>query len=291
MSASTKKSDDRTSRRVTKTKNTALSLSMRMTGDNDIARCFQNGNAGTGRKANPIEIIDDADVDSGRRATKASKMTSERSSLLPKKRKLIADKQTSMVANSSIATVSATASGNHDQAPAIVTPATPTTLQTLHKSKLRETSVPTHDKSAKAPYIPTNLYKCVHYHQEDMTPLSSTLSKCLALVCQYYHVPSEKEYESDRSLLGGTGHRPLSGMTFEELVVQAYSRGDLRPKLRVEPDSDEEYSVDENNLYVKSHRGMDSCANHKHSATATGAAICTACAKLGHKRWDCPTLI
>jgi hypothetical protein len=136
----------------------------------------------------------------------------------------------------------------------VVTPATPTTQLRLESQSRRTKGEDAIEDEidgtgAEEPYVPVYLYKNIHYHCGGTTSMSPTLAQCVRLIRQHYHVPPEHEPPERQ--------RPLSGMTYEERLVQEYSLGRLQPR----------------------------------SSCTTRVSICTACAEVGHVRWDCPTLI
>lgn len=95
-------------------------------------------------------------------------------------------------------------------------------------------------------YIPKYIHQNLDYHRRGESNLSETTQKVFALIESNFNIPSD--FEQKRS------YGPLSGSSYEERVIQAYSLGKLKAKKDDIP-------------------------------------ICTCCGTIGHKRFDCSTLI
>jgi hypothetical protein len=99
-------------------------------------------------------------------------------------------------------------------------------------------------------HVPTYLHKNVEYSRKGEKKISAPKIKAFKWICERYVIPNDFEQKRE--------YGPLSGTTYEERVIDAYSVGKLERK---ESASDEE------------------------------TCVCTVCADVGHKRDDCPTLI
>ena len=95
-------------------------------------------------------------------------------------------------------------------------------------------------------YVPKYIHKNVEYQRRGRKSLPSTKLAAFDQIMQHYVIP--KDLEQSRK------YGPLSGSSYEELVLQAYTLDKLEPM---------EAQVE----------------------------ICTECAKIGHKRYECPKLI
>lgn len=104
-------------------------------------------------------------------------------------------------------------------------------------------------------YVPKYVHKNVEYLRKGEAKLKQNTIKVYQWICQHYVIP--KDFEQKR-LYG-----PLSGISYEERVIQAYSLGKLE-RIHVD-DGDDDASPE--------------------------SGICTACAEEGHQRDDCPTLL
>ena len=104
------------------------------------------------------------------------------------------------------------------------------------------------ERKALAKYVPKNIHKNLGYRREGASAQDDypTTRKVYRLVCKNYRIPAD--FEQRRS------YGPLSGMSYEERVVQGYALGKLVAK------------------------GDD-------------VDICTSCASVGHKRFECPSLV
>ena len=103
-------------------------------------------------------------------------------------------------------------------------------------------------EKVRAEYVPTYIYKNVQYKRKGQVKNDIQL-KTFELVEQYFVIPDD--FETNRK------YGPLSGTSFEERAIAAYSAGLLEPK------SDESALV----------------------------KICSNCATEGHKRTSCPKLV
>ena len=97
-------------------------------------------------------------------------------------------------------------------------------------------------------YIPTYIHKNLSYKRQGDASLPDKVVKTFQLVCQHYEIPDD--FETNRS------YGPLSGISYEERAISAYSLSLLNPK-----PGDE------------------------------GTEICSNCVTVGHKRNDCPDLV
>ncbi|EEC46903.1 predicted protein [Phaeodactylum tricornutum CCAP 1055/1] len=102
-------------------------------------------------------------------------------------------------------------------------------------------------------YVPRYLHQTLDYQRRGQKKdLPTHTRTALALIEQYYEIPANLEQSRK--------YGPLSGTTYEELVLQAYTLGTLA---------------------VKKEDG----------AIVSEVDICTECAVLGHRRGECPTLL
>lgn len=101
----------------------------------------------------------------------------------------------------------------------------------------------------KDQYVPSYLHNNVDYKRKGKADLSDETLKAYELVEKHFHIPDG--FENSRK------YGPLSGTSFEERVISAYSLGLLEPKTN----------------------------------ESANVAICSVCAVEGHRRSDCPTLI
>ena len=99
-------------------------------------------------------------------------------------------------------------------------------------------------------YVPKYIHKNLDYARKGKAKLPESKLKIFNWIGERYVIP--KDFEQKRS------YGPLSGITYEERVTQAYC---LRKLERSESAPDAETN------------------------------ICTACTEVGHRRDDCPTLI
>lgn len=98
-------------------------------------------------------------------------------------------------------------------------------------------------------YVPSYIHKNVTYKRKGEAGLSEQTRAAYELVEKHFHIPDG--FENSRK------YGPLSGMSFEERAISAYSLGLLVPKTQ----------------------------------KSANVAICSVCAVEGHKRTDCPKLI
>jgi hypothetical protein len=103
-------------------------------------------------------------------------------------------------------------------------------------------------KAEDSPYIPTYIHKNLTYKRQGDASLPDKVVKTFRLVCQHYEIPDD--FETNRS------YGPLSGISYEERAISAYSLGLL-----------------------------------DHKPGDEGIEICSNCVTVGHKRNDCPQLI
>jgi hypothetical protein len=105
-----------------------------------------------------------------------------------------------------------------------------------------------------ASYIPTYIHRNVDYvsRNEATGSLSPIKAKIIQWILDHYNVPND--LEQNRAF------GPLSGSSYEDRMIAAYSVGKLVRRSTVDGQSD-------------------------------SAMICTACAETGHLRDKCPTLV
>jgi len=101
-------------------------------------------------------------------------------------------------------------------------------------------------------YVPKYIHKNLDYKRRG--DKSSSLPEITRKVFGLI----EENYDIPQDFEQQRAYGPLSGTSYEERVIQEYSLGKLNPKAR---------------------RGTNTIE------------ICTCCASLGHKRFDCPTLV
>jgi hypothetical protein len=101
----------------------------------------------------------------------------------------------------------------------------------------------------KDEYVPSYIHKNVDYKRKGKADLSDETLEAYELVEKHFHIPDG--FENSRN------YGPLSGTSFEERVISAYSLGLLEPKTK----------------------------------ESANVAICSVCAVEGHLRSDCPKLI
>lgn len=117
----------------------------------------------------------------------------------------------------------------------------------LKRSRPSTKVVVTPDVSTEKEFVPTYLHKNLEYERVGRKEkLTQVQVDAYRLILTHYEIP--KDLEQSRS------YGPLSGSSYEELVIQAYSLDKLKPLKK---------KVD----------------------------ICTACAGTGHVRDECPTLV
>ena len=120
--------------------------------------------------------------------------------------------------------------------PALVTPPKKETAREIKRRKVEQ----------EKEYVPTYIHKNVEYRRKGQTK-DNNLVATFKLVEKHYEIPGD--FENNRK------YGPLSGVSFEERAISAYSLGLLEPK------------------------------------AGESVAICSACAEEGHKRSACPKLI
>jgi hypothetical protein len=103
--------------------------------------------------------------------------------------------------------------------------------------------------AAESEYVPKYIHKNVDYRRKGQAKLSPSTLQVFQLVEEHFDIP--KDIEQNRS------YGPLSGTSYEERVIRAYTLGKLTPKDSADAD----------------------------------IAICTSCATVGHTRDDCPDLL
>jgi hypothetical protein len=101
----------------------------------------------------------------------------------------------------------------------------------------------------KDEHVPSYLHKNVDYKRKGKADLSDETLAAYEIVEKHFHIPDG--FENSRK------YGPLSGTSFEERVISAYSLALLEPKTK----------------------------------ESANVAICSVCAVEGHKRSDCPKLI
>lgn len=102
-------------------------------------------------------------------------------------------------------------------------------------------------------YVPRYIHKNLSYRRRgESDHLSDVQLECFRRILDHYLIPEDLERNRTR-------YGPLSGSTYEELVIEQYGLGRLRARDATEP--------------------------------GRRVMICTACAATGHKRTTCPTLI
>jgi hypothetical protein len=120
-------------------------------------------------------------------------------------------------------------------------------------AKKKKTVVVTPIDERKEPatpeYVPKYIHKNVEYCRKGQAKLSPSTLQAFQLVEDHFAIP--KDIEQNRV------YGPLSGTSYEELVIRAYTLGKLTPKDSADGD----------------------------------VAICTSCATVGHKLDDCPDLL
>jgi hypothetical protein len=99
-------------------------------------------------------------------------------------------------------------------------------------------------------HVPKYLHKNVEYSRKGEAKISAPTIKAFKWICERYVIPNDFEQKRE--------YGPLSGTTYEERVIDAYSVDKLE---------------------------------RKESAPDEETRVCTVCADVGHKRDDCPTLI
>lgn len=102
----------------------------------------------------------------------------------------------------------------------------------------------------KEEYVPSYIHKNVEYKRKGKADLSDETFKTYELVEKHFHIPDD--LETNRK------YGPLSGTSFEERVISAYSLNLLDPKT---------------------------------ADSSKDVQICSVCAVEGHKRAACPQLI
>ena len=122
-----------------------------------------------------------------------------------------------------------------------------------------EQAAETEDQASLKKYVPTYIHRNVGYRRqgESNSTLPETTLKVFSLICENYIIPTT--FEQRRS------YGPLSGTSYEERVIEAYSLGLLEPK-----------------------------KERKNTTSKSGKQkiiVCTSCAEIGHKRTECPSLI
>lgn len=100
-------------------------------------------------------------------------------------------------------------------------------------------------------YVPTYIHKCIDYKRRGESTKLDDITKQVFALVEQ-HYSLPTDLETNRK------YGPKSGICFEEHAIRAYSLGLLEPS---------------------------------NPAADTVVHICTACAKEGHVRNDCPTLI
>jgi len=102
----------------------------------------------------------------------------------------------------------------------------------------------------KDDYIPSYIHQNIDYKRRGEGKIDEMTQKSFDLVEQHFILP--KDLETNRK------YGPISGSTFEQHAIRAYSLGMLKAK---------------------------------NPSNTTITEICTACANEGHKRNDCPKLV
>ena len=98
-------------------------------------------------------------------------------------------------------------------------------------------------------YVPTYLHKNLEYQRQGQKRgLPKSKIDAFGLVLEHFRIPEDLEQAQSK-------YGPLSGSSYEERVLQAYSLGKLKPK-----------------------------------TDGVMMMICTACANVGHERDECPSL-
>jgi hypothetical protein len=123
------------------------------------------------------------------------------------------------------------------------------------KSKISETvpfvtpaKTSPQEDTATTEYVPTYIHKKIDYKRKGQGKIDDITQKSFDLVGEHFILP--KDLETNRK------YGPISGCTFEQHAIRAYSLGMLKAK-----------------------------------NPSVVVEICTACATSGHKRDECPKLI
>ena len=102
-------------------------------------------------------------------------------------------------------------------------------------------------------FIPVHVHKNLDYNTQGKAKLPETTLRAFSLICQTHEIPSGLE--------GKWIYGPLSGYSYEEKVLRAYTLDQLDPKA--------EYAT----------------------ADSTATKICIECAQQGHVLDECPLLL